>query len=479
MTATETDVADFAPLEDRLRRDLPALARALAPGGPIDRPVGSDTPGLDDASPSIEGWEVVAGRSGLVRSLATAAAVVAALVAGAMLIEAIDGGGIVATAVPEDEGVNRGTAPAPSSTGTTASVDGPDTGEAVTGPGGTPIASPNGTGGSAGSVDRPSSGPGWTQVDDAPIEFRYRPVSVWTGEQALFWAGSSETGGRAFTDGAGFDPVTWSWERLDGPGWGHPGLQAAYLDGWLYTAAKGNVARLQIDTGVEEQLPQPGEMMVFDWVTAGGDVYAVGSSSWSSADVVVRRYDPASRSWSVGDTYPTGATALAWFDATFISSAVSLAATVDEIVVWSPDNRGYRYDLDSGTWSDLPPASDDPSPTVQSRVVATDGGIALVVVRPGDEVADVATLTDDDGRWYWSFLEQPVPVDPESWSAVAVGEAIMVLSPGHHPQLIDPWNGGTTDQVDGPVLSSATNTVWTGSELVVWTTTGTWIWRPT
>ncbi len=166
-------------LEDRLRRDLPDLADALT---------GTTPPPADGTAPapaeSARSWSAIL----------TVAAAATLLVAGVVAISSLRD-----PATDDGVGSDERTA-VPASFGT------------------------------------------WSTMTDAPIPTRPYAVSAWTGDEAVFWAGSSRSRGFAFSDGAAYDPATDTWRKLTVPGWGHPGLSGAYFDGGLYALAKGGDA---------------------------------------------------------------------------------------------------------------------------------------------------------------------------------------------------------------------------------------------
>ncbi len=82
----------------------------------------------------------------------------------------------------------------------------------------------------------------WAEMAQAPITSRPHAVSVWSGTEAVFWAGSNLDRDFAYTDGAAYDPPTNTWRSIPVPGWGHPGLTGVFFDGGLYALAKGGVS---------------------------------------------------------------------------------------------------------------------------------------------------------------------------------------------------------------------------------------------
>ena len=189
----------MSDVEDRLRRELPALADALTnttanPDDEGERSVSETLYGLPSTGRSRRG----------LGALGVAACAAAALLA-AVLVTRDDPG---RTAV---DAVDRSLAP-----------------------------------GGAGT---------WDVIPEAPIAAPAYPASIWTGTEAVFWAGSSLDRGFAYSDSAAYDPSTETWRSASAPGWGHPGLVSVEVDGLLFATAKGSIGRLDVDTGGWVELP--------------------------------------------------------------------------------------------------------------------------------------------------------------------------------------------------------------------------------
>ncbi|MFQ5558884.1 MAG: hypothetical protein ACE5GB_15435 [Acidimicrobiales bacterium] len=147
----------------------------------------------------------------------------------------------------------------------------------------------------------------WDVLPKAPIEPRAYPVAFWTGTEAVFWAGSSLDRSFAHTDGAAYNPTTDTWRDLVVPGWGHPGLAGAGLDGRLYVAAKGGAARY--DPGEQSWTDLAGvEGMFFRALVATDrELWGIGPAATNAdgqPDLAVARHDVGDDRWVAGPSWP-------------------------------------------------------------------------------------------------------------------------------------------------------------------------------
>jgi hypothetical protein len=400
-------------LEERLRTELPLLADAMSSAtGDAGRPAPPGAAG--EAETVVEAVQLGGGRGRWWPLVAAAAAL--ALVAGF--------------------GVTNG---------------GTDDGQAVAG-----IATGFGT---------------WAVLPEAPIAPRPHAVAAWTGDEAVFWAGSSLDRSFAYTDGAAYDPETDSWRSIVVPGWGHPGLTGTFFDGELYVLAKGGGARFDPVDGVWRDLPAVESMLLGATVATDEAVWGLGPTALNPSgqpDLAVARYDPAADAWVHGPIHegpavgpPVGLGLVGGLDAT-----VHWAGS--EIVVWAGTGGGYAFDPTSETWRDLdPPIA--PSGTI-TGAVATTAGRALVVAATvettGGATTSLAVLEGD--RWRWITAGLPI-ADLDSTTITASGDWLVAFDADRAPITVHLPTGEWLRNDEGPLAGvAAPSTVWAGDTLVVW-----------
>ena len=343
----------------------------------------------------------------------------------------------------------------------------------------------------------PTDGGRWETMSDAPITFDERAyaAAVWTGDNVLFWAGANLARSVAYADGATYDPATDTWGSIPVPGWGHPGLSSAYLNGGLYATAKGSVVKLDFDAARWEDLATTDQLEMAAVVAVDDVLYGVGPRGFDgddSADLGIARYNAEADSWDppvfVSDNGLS----------TVTSAANTFSLLVDrpplwtgsEIVVWYPTQvGGLAFDLDSRSWRQLPESTpaDWPSsgpPDLTRSLAAVVGGSLVVVASDAQgRGAVIGRLTEDEWRWDDDVL--PMTVDDQV-TVIAAGDWILLISPEDATISYHVSSGRWFVDSGGPQVT-APNTVWTGSELVVWggggspTTEGrttNMMWRP-
>lgn len=326
-------------------------------------------------------------------------------------------------------------------------------------------------GGDDAPVASPTSFGEWRAVPDAPIAPRPYAVSAWTGTAAVFWAGSSLERGFAHTDGAAFDPSTDTWRTIPVPGWGHPGLTAAFFGGELYALAKGGGTRFDPLDGTWADLPQVEGMFLAATVATDDAVWGLGPAATNPSgqpDLAIARYEPATDTWAYGPLAEgtDGTTAIV---AGLSRLESQVAWTGDEIVVWHGIDGGLAFDPDRERWRTIDPPSTESGTPVDGVLAVTDTGPVVagtVDLVDGRSVWDVAVRVD--GAWDW--LGSRIPVDdPESVTVAAAGDWLVLLSTTQDPVTVHVATGQWNRHVDAPLTGVvAPNTVWTGEELVVW-----------
>lgn len=399
----------MSDIEDRLRQDLPALADVLA--------------GWNGSSPGREGRPTTeygvgvstSSRRRLGRALALAACVAAAML-GAVLVIRGDADRTVVDVVD-------------------------------------------------GSLDPGGAGT-WETVPEAPISSRSYPVSMWTGTEALFWAGSSLDRSFAYGDAAAYDPESRTWRRAQEPGWGHPGLTSVEVDGQLYATAKGSIGRLDVATGAWVELPQPDGVEIRAIAAGDGGIWGLGPASQDPEQLGITFYDPGTQRWTEGGTH-TGPGAVAGVEA-LRDLEQPVLWTGSAVIVWS-EQQPLRYDPAVG-WATLPPL-----PRTDGHVVSThalvDGGDIVVLVELSVDEHHVVRALRWQGAGPWTWIDGvELPVRDLHRTTVATAGVWTVLLPSEGaPVTVHLGSGRWLEHDNAPILGiERPGTVWTGSQLIVW-----------
>lgn len=396
-----------AALEARLRAELPELAEAMIP--PLDEPtLRASGPSISETSP--------ADRRRRAPLLVALAAVVA-----------LAGGGLLAIDLGEEPGSDVA-AEAPLDFGT------------------------------------------WTVIADSPIPPRPHAVSAWTGEVAVFWAGSSLERDFAHSDGAVYDPVDDQWEPMVVPGWGHPGLTSAFFDGELFALAKGGGTRFDPIVTEWNDLPEVDGLVLAATVASDDAVWGLGPTTINpegQPDLAIVRYEPDTDTWSDPSVFE-GTDA----QAEIVNGVGRFESTVmwtgSEIVIWRGPHGGVAYDPENDEWSAIDPPSAPSGLVRDGLAVATDTGLAVLFEVEGSSgtAIDVAMLEESGWRW----LETQIPIAGiDTLTAAGAGEWLLAFSPSYAPVVIHlpsgAWQRAETAPIGGV---EAPNLVWTGVQLIVW-----------
>lgn len=397
-------------LEDRLRQDLPALADAL---------VGDDDSPRSEPDGTVPTIELASKRDSRARRplLVAAAAVAVVVIAGL----AVAGGGDSETTTTATNGV------------------------------------------------RPPDGFGsWETIPDAPIPAPSYPVSAWTGKESFFWAGSNLKRNVAYSAAAAFDPVEGTWRDVDEPGWGHPGLVGAVLDGHLYAFAKGTVGRFDVDTGDWMELPSIDGVELRSIAAGDGTLWGLGAVAGDLGTdpiLAIAEYVPESGVWRQAPTTLDGPPAVTAWDALGDLDQPVLW-TGSAVVVWD-GQEGISYWPREQRWTELPTLDPLDGSVVATRAVAHDGLTVLADVAVGQERALRFATLDDTGQWRWG-TEMPA-VDLDSATVTAAGQWIVVLPSAGAPITVHTLSGVWHEHADAPIQGlRGPGTVWTGSQLIVW-----------
>ena len=403
-------------LEDRLRRDLPNLADALA--GTTTKP--------DDAAASGPASTLrVDERTAPASRWATIGAVAAAV---ALVITGVLAIGALRDPAPEDEPARSDSTAVPASFGE------------------------------------------WSPMSDAPIDTRPYAVSAWTGSEAVFWAGSSLSRGFAFSDGAAYDPTTDTWRNLTVPGWGHPGLTSAYFDGQLYALAKGGGTRFDPVAGEWADLPQVDNMFLAATVASDDAVWGLGPASINPAgqpDLAIARYEPVTDTWAYGPVFE-GTDQQAPIVAGLSQLESDMVWTGTEIVVWNGTAGGIAYDPSRQSWRTLDSPT-SPSGIVSNSVLTmTDAGLVAVVEVLASNGSTIGIAVQEGEAWNW--FETQIPIERFDTVTVAAADDWIVIFSADEPPATLHVPTGTWERDDNGLLAGiqGPNAVWTGDTLIVW-----------
>ncbi len=446
-------MSELTTLEDRLRRDLPRLADAL-----VDSHESTSAPVAARRSPARNHDAELSPRSSSGRrrwpTVALTAAAAVAITGGVVAIRSVtDMGSDSPVAVDPDPASESADAPVEvAPTAAPESADAPVEADPTTAP---ERSAPFGT---------------WSPMAEAPIGPRPYAVSAWTGTEAVFWAGSSLSRGFAYTDGAAYDPISDSWRTLVVPGWGHPGLTSAYLDGEIYALAKGGGSRFDPVDGTWVDLPLVDTMFLAATVATDDAIWGLGpagANPTGQPDLAIARYDHAADRWVYGPVYESDETTGPIVQGLFQLDGPVLW-TGSEIVVWNGAAGGVAFDPSSDTWRPLGPPGPPSGSVRDSTAVMTSAGLVAVVDVEDAEGSRVDFALMVDGEWAWVDTEIPVG-DFQTVTVAGAGDWIVLFSATDAPVTVHMPSGTWRRHDAGPIAGvEAPNTVWTGDRLIVW-----------
>lgn len=310
----------------------------------------------------------------------------------------------------------------------------------------------------------------WQEMPEAPISPRPYMVSVWTGGEALFWAGASLDRGFAYTDGAAFDPSLQAWRELKVPGWGHPGLSGVYFDGELYALAKGGGTRLDLTTGVWSDLPEVEGMYFRAVVATDRAVWGIGPALLNpegQPDVAIARYEKTRDGWVYGPIFEATDDIGVVFDSAVPYEQAALW-TGSEIVVWAAQGRGIAFDPNTQSWRELTLPSPPEGSVVTTRAVVSGPGMMVVATVKDGSVDTTWLAVETDGEWDWREID--VAIEDLSTTTVSpAGEWLVLFPASAGPVTVHIPSWTWVQHGDWPLGSvEAPNVVWTGEALVVW-----------
>lgn len=318
----------------------------------------------------------------------------------------------------------------------------------------------------------------WAAIADSPLESRAYAATAWTGSEAVFWLGASLDFKNAYADGARYNPRTDTWETLTVPGWGHPSVSTGFLDGSLFVTAKGHGTRFDPLAGTWADLSEPDGMFLGALVSTGETIWGVGWTNMfptGGHDLAIARYESSTDSWTRGPVL-TESEIESGIESERVSEIIEAVGQADseilwtgtEIVVWNGPSGGISFDPETKRW-DVLPSLDPPSGSVEdTHAAVTDAGLTILAGIDGDtgDATRVAMYGTDGWRW----LEATVGFDDfETVSIAAAGKWLVAFSAEDAPVVINLVTG-ESQRMEGSLLDGVEepNTVWTGTELVVW-----------
>ncbi len=299
----------------------------------------------------------------------------------------------------------------------------------------------------------------WTVMATAPIDPRPYAVTVWTGEEAVFWAGSTLSRTVAYSDGARYDPATNSWQAMIVPGWGHPALSTAFFDGEIYTVAKSHGTRIEPISGRWQELPSIDGVVLATMVATADGIWGLGTTAGPTIGqpaLAIAEYHPADDRWTPRPPWDVPAELAAVVDG-FVNLETAALWTGTDLVVWNRSGAA-AYDPGVGEWRALPPL-----PAEVAAAVATDLGLVMVTSDADAVSIQLRTATG------WEPRARVRIDEPSTLTVAGAGEWIMLFARVQSPTLVHLPTGAVHVAADGPISGvQAPNTAWTGQQLVIW-----------
>jgi len=331
----------------------------------------------------------------------------------------------------------------------------------------------------------------WTPLTESPLSPRNGHSAVWTGDEVLFWGGSTDSGAFA-KDGAAYDPDTGTWRaiaQIPSGGrlwhsavwtgtemiiWGGFG-DSTITQGWAYDPTS-DTWRTIADAPIESR------WWGHSTTWTGTEMIIWGNRPIDRDEPAGVAYNPTTDSWRALPETPIDNRN--WHSATW---------TGEEIVIWggtvfvggSDDfeyvNDGAAYNPTTDSWRSVP--SSPIKGRWQHTAVWTGdtmiiwGGAATDQDR--DALADGAAYNPETNTW---TTIPPGPLDPRNEHAGLWTDQGMIIWGGHVRTSGSSWR----QYADGAIYDSATETwtlidpapatgtitttpsVWTGNRLLYW-----------
>lgn len=342
----------------------------------------------------------------------------------------------------------------------------------------------------------------WSAIPDAPIRSRQSPAVAWTGSQMLVWGGV-DLYGKAFADGAAYDPTTRTWTKLPpsplsarsdaasvwtGTEWfvwgGRSGITSIHDDGAAYNPATRNWRRLP---------PSPLQSRVgATAVLVDGKVLVFGGIAPNRGPSVIGLYDPATNTWRSLATLP----AVPTHDYFGLVAGVQQGDRVRIEVPWSSQHQSRsvissdggieQYLLDPRTGKLLAAPEDKAAPRGLGTLLWTGSEVLSAATGPylpssrGPRPSGLRGARYDVTTGHWSAIAHG-PVDDLMGASVWTGAALLTfdtsgavyggdLSEDHSPGEAAAWDPKADRWYSVPRAPAvgASAWVWTGRQLLEW-----------
>lgn len=328
-----------------------------------------------------------------------------------------------------------------------------------------------------------------TPIDPGLLAPRFGHSVVWSGTEMIVWGGNTASDVHSmFDDGAAFDPASGLWRPIaDSPVFGMTSHFAAWTGDEMVIVGKAGAAAYDPTSDSWRVLPDPPMQIhqigdfpsVTKYAWSGRYVYAWNPGSRLNPDSEsMARLDSATGSWE--EMEPPG----------LVADPAKLLARDDRLLAFGtrwpggvPDpNDSYTlfsFELVNGEWEQLPPIDfvTDMNANVADPGSATFTGDDVIVWGDGGLDSGDARILHPDHTW--SAVPHP-PIDanllhPEP---IALSDGrVLALSEGGRAAIWEPSAGDWTQLATIPVTSGR-EAVWTGSEIITWSSGAGWRWAP-
>ena len=244
-------------------------------------------------------------------------------------------------------------------------------------------------------------GPGWIQVEPAPIDARTNAVALWTGTEVLIWGGRTD---EVLADGAAYNPATQTWRVL----------APSPLSARSNAAAAWTGSEMVVLGGLDDARRE---------VSGGG------------------AYDPATDSWRELNGF-AGATDFSsvavWTGSEIIVVGVSSPSDLN------PESNTAAYVPATNTFEPLPPS---PHPRAATGRRAFVDGESMLVVQADEEARAMYVDRFDLERRIWVSGNHVPGIDPHNVGVQSVawtGDELIFMRGIGDGVIYDPPTGAIT-----------------------------------
>ena len=316
----------------------------------------------------------------------------------------------------------------------------------------------------------------WQNIPTSPIAGRYYPVSVWTGTEVIFYAGSNLRRDHAFIDGAAYNPGTDSWRLMPTPGWGNPGITGVFFDDYIYLLTKGKVYKLNPVDGSGYFLPPIDRLRAEKIVAGEQGIWVLGPMKGRNGEnggigiAKLSVVQDEQGQWRYGTTIQKGNQAN---NIDIPSGALQVQyqgySLNDQVVLWNEmSGRGHSYDTESESWSLIEKPLPKGRTVVDSKVMATERGLVAVTRTSGagDDKTEISVLSNQ--RWNWTDISLPA-IDLQQASIVPAGRWLIILLDGQSYLTVDlETESWTRNEERFLAYFELISAVWSGEQLIAW-----------